>query len=267
MIKSCLLTLALLTPALLWSENSAIKIGQTREQATALLGKPVGVIELRDKTLLLYPQGEITLRDDKVSLIDLMSDEEFNADQERLKIEREEWLIQQEKNAAARLKEGQDLKTYKMQSSTFAKQSAKDRVDYWRSFHLRYPEVDVSDQIAGALESYEVELAELKNQQKIAELEARVALAEQEAANARLETEKLRKETEAVSNSEIRIRNDYITPYNYYYRPPTVVIYSNKQKNKPNKPNKSDKPDKPPVSNKPKDVNQWKWDYKNEWPN
>lgn len=224
-MKAYILAASLLVPALLWSANSKVELGQTREQTIEALGQPIGEIALRDKTLLLYPQGEVTLRDDKISHIDLMSDAQFTADQERLKLEHEDWLIQQEKLSAARLQKGEDLKAYKMKSSTFAALPAKDRVDYWRSFQIQYPEVDVADQIARALEGYEVELAELKNQQKMAELETRVALAEQEAAAARLETEKLRKEAESVSNSEIRIRDYYTTPYNnYYYRRPTVII-------------------------------------------
>jgi hypothetical protein len=230
MMKPYILAAALLVPTFLWSADSKVEIGHTLEQTLKALGKPIGIIELRDKTLLLYPQGEVTLREEKISHIDLMSDAQFAADQERLKLEREEWLIQQEKLSAARLKAGEDLKAYKMKSGTFAGLPAKDRVDYWRSFQIRFPEVDVANEIARALEGYEIELTELKNQHKIAELEARVALAEQEAATARLETEKLRNETEARSNSNFGLRT-YTTPYNnYYYRPPTITIYPNKKK-------------------------------------
>jgi hypothetical protein len=249
-MKPYILAAALLLPTFLWSANSKVEIGHTLEQTIEALGKPIGIIELRDKTLLLYPQGEVTLREDKISHIDLMSDAQFAADQERLKLEREEWLVQQEKLAAARLKEGVELKAYKMQSSTFAALPAKDRVDYWRSFQIRFPEVDVADQIARALEGYEVELTELKNQQKIAELEARVAQAEQEAAAARIETEKLRNETEARSTSNFGLRT-YTTPYrNYYYRPPTITIYPNNSK---------------VIHYNHKNTDRWKWD-KNKLP-
>jgi len=224
------LSIVLLIPALLWSENLKIEVGQSLEQTIETLGNPIGIIELRDKTLLLYPQGEVTLRDEKVSDIDLMSDAQFSADQERLRLERENWLSQQEKLSTARLKQGEDLKAYKRQSSTFAALPAKDQVDYWRSFQIRFPEVDVAGEIARALEGYEIELTELKNQHKIAELETRVALAEQQAATARLETEKLRDETAARSRSNFGLRS-YTTPYNnYYYRPPTITIYPNKSK-------------------------------------
>jgi hypothetical protein len=230
MMKPSRLTIVLLVPALLWSANSKIEVGQSLEHTIATLGNPIGIIELRDKTLLLYPQGEVTLRDEKISDIDLMSDAQFAADQERLRLEREDWLIEQEKRSAARLKQAKNLKAYKRQSSTFAALPAKDRVDYWRSFQIRFPELDVADEIARALEGYEIELTELQNQQKIAELETRVALAEQQAAAARLETEKLRNETAARSRSNFGLRS-YTTPYNnYYYRPPTITIYPNKNK-------------------------------------
>jgi len=210
---------------------SPIKAGQTAEQVLEALGKPVGTIELREKTLLLYPQGEVTLRDDLVTEIDLMNEEQFAADQERLRQEREEWLVDQENLRIARKKEGESIRAAKMQSRAFASLPAKDTVDYWRSFQIRYPEVDVSEQIASALAGYETELKELRNQQRIAELEARVAQAEKETAIARLETKKLREETERAERSRnygLRYYTDPVINNNrHYYRPPTVTIFSN----------------------------------------
>ena len=230
MMKPSPLAIILLFPVLLWSAHSKIEVGQSFEQTIAALGKPIGIIELRDKTLLLYPHGEVTLRQERITDIDLMSEAQFSADQERLKNERADWLIQQEKLSAARLKQGEDLKSYKRQSSRFCALPAKDRVDYWRSFQIRFPEVDDADEIARALEGYKTELTELKNQQKIAELETRVALAEQQATEARLETEKIRNETAARRRSNFGL-SSYATPYNnYYYRPPTITIYPNKNK-------------------------------------
>ena len=226
-MKAYILAAALLAPTLLWSANSEIEIGQTLEQTIEALGKPIGTIDLRDKTLLLYPQGEVTIRENKISNIDLMSDQQFEDDKERLRIEREDWQIQQHKRAANHIKAGEELKAYKLQSSAFSILPAKDRVNYWRSFQARFPEVDVSEQIGQALEGYNHEIAELKSQQQIAELEARVAKAEQEAAAASLETEKLRKEAEATRNSNYRLRTYYPAPYRY--RPP-VIVYPGKHK-------------------------------------
>jgi len=206
-----------------------IRKGLSLKETIQTLGEPAGLIELRDKTLLLYPRGEVTLRDDIVVEFDLMTEEAFAADQARLKREREEWLMQQEKLAEARKEEGKAIKAAKLSSSAFAALPAKDRVDYWRSFQIRYPDIDVSEQIASALEGYESELTELRSQQRIAELEARVAAAEREAAAARLEAEKLREETKTVSDRRYGLRyyTDPVIRRNYYYKPPTITIHSN----------------------------------------
>ena len=241
LMKAPLFLASLITFTALIASGQSIEIGQTEENVIEILGKPVGTIALRDKTLLLYPQGEVTLKEDKVSHIDLMDAEEFAADQERLKEEREQWLVDQERMDAMHKEEGQAIRADKLKSQAFAALPAKDRVDYWRGFQVRYPTVDVSEQIGVALASYEVELQELRNQQKVAELEVRVAKAEQEAANARLETEKLREETERTKNSSryygLRYYTDPVVDRRYYYRPPTITIYSpngNKVNNRTN---------------------------------
>ena len=231
MIKLCVAGVALLLTTILLSARSTVEMGQSLEHTLEVLGEPIGKIDLRDKTLLLYPQGEVTLRDNLVAAVDLMSDEQFAADQERLRLEREEWDQQQKRLTQARNREGEAIKKAKMTSSAFATLSAKDRGDYWRRFQIRYPQVEVSEQIASALEGYQVELAELKSEQRIAELEARVTLAQKEAATARLETEKLRDQTKSRNRSSYGLRT-YTTPIkNYYYRPPTITIYSKERTN------------------------------------
>jgi hypothetical protein len=228
-MKLSILIITWFAATALFSEPIQIKVGDSLKQTIEVLGEPLGSIELRDKTLLLYPQGEVTLREDRATEIDLMTDEQFAADQERLRREREEWLQQQERMAAARIEEGRALKTFKMGSGAFAALPAKDRVDYWRSFQIRYPEIEVTQQIADALQGYEIELQQLRSQQRIADLEARVAAAEKEAATARLETEKLRDESEARSRSNYGLRtytNPVIHSNRYYYRPPTITIYT-----------------------------------------
>lgn len=228
-MKAPFTLLCLLVCSSILAAAPAIELGQSEESVLENLGKPMGTIGLRDKTLLLYPQGEVTIEEGKVSQIDLMDPEEFAADQERLAREREEWLAEQERLKAIHVQEGEALKSEKLQSRAFAALPAKDRVDYWRTFQIRYPTIDVSEQIAGALESYEVELAELRSQQRIAELEARVAKAEQEAATARLETEQLREETEEAKRKSrfygLRYYTEYPSNHRYYYRPPTITIY------------------------------------------
>ncbi|MEO0509063.1 MAG: hypothetical protein AAF065_04270 [Verrucomicrobiota bacterium] len=218
--------------------HGKIELGDDLETALERLGKPIGTIELRDKTLLLYPQGEIALREVKITEIDLMSDEEFAADQERIKQEREEWQMAQERRAIRHTEEGKSIKADKLSSSAFAALPAKDRVDYWRSFQIRYTGVDVSDEIGRALESYQTELAELETQQRIAELEARVAQAEKEATTAKLETEKLKDQALRSRSSTrygLRYYYDPVTHPRYLYRPPTVTIFTNGNQQKTQK--------------------------------
>ena len=217
--------------AALLPASAMIKTGQTTSQVLEALGDPIGIIELREKTLLLYPQGEVTLKEGVVNEFDLMSDKQFAVDQERLRVERDEWLLDQERRRVAHKEEGESVRAVKIKSNAFAALPAKDKVDYWRSFQIRYPSVDASEQIASALKSYETELEELRSQQRIAELETRVAQAEKEAAAARLETEKLRDETERTERSRnygLRYYTDpVISSHSYYYRPPTVTIFNN----------------------------------------
>ena len=96
---------AFLTFGFLFADSSEIKIGHSQSDVTNLLGAPIGTLILGDKTILM--------RGNKVSTFDLMSDSEFTAEQERKRLEREEWRIQQEKLSAARLKEGKKLKERK----------------------------------------------------------------------------------------------------------------------------------------------------------
>ncbi|WPJ94802.1 hypothetical protein SH580_15320 [Coraliomargarita algicola] len=245
-----LLALPLLLCLSLSLTASPIQTGHSTEQVIEKLGKPIGTIELREKALLLYPQGEITLKHGLVTEVELMSEAEFEADQERLRLEREKWVLDQERRRAARTQEGEAIRSEKMTSRAFTALPAKDRVDYWRSFQIRYPSVDVSEQIATALASYQTELEELRSQQKIAELEARVAQAEKEAAAARLEAEKLRKETEnqrRSANYGLRYYTDpVITNPRYYYRPPKVTIYTYDKES----PRQRDR-DKQPMRNAP----------------
>lgn len=223
-----LFTLCLLPGPL--ASGATVVTGQTEAEVIEALGKPMGTIELRDKTLLLYPQGEVTLKEGTVTDVDLMTAEQFAADQERLREEREQWLAEKERRAERHREEGEAIRADKLKSGAFAALPAKDRVDYWRSFQIRYPEIDVSEQIASALEGYESELQELRSQQRIAELESRVAQAEREAAAARLETEQLREETERTQRNNrfygLRYYTDPVIDHRYYYRPPTVTIYT-----------------------------------------
>jgi len=220
---SALLIIVLL-PSFLAGETAKIKSGQSIQQATTILGEPIGVLELGVKTLLIYPQGDITFRDGVVSEINLMTDAQFAAEQVRKKIERQEWLIEQERLAAKRFEEGTRLKADKLQSGVSATLPARQRVGYWRAFQVRYPEVDVSEALLGALEDRQDELAEEQMQKRIAELEVRVARAEQAAADAQTENERLRNEISIQGNLYQARPINYIQPYGICYPQRRVIV-------------------------------------------
>lgn len=216
-----------------WVGAHDLEIGDSLETTIDKQGKPIGTIGLKGKTRLLYPEGEVVLKEDAVVGIDLMSETEYAAEQERLQREREEWRAEQARVEQARKEEGQSIRAAKRGSSAFASLPAKDRVDYWRSFQIRYPDVDVSEDLANALESYQTELAELKSRQQIARLEARVARAEQEAAKARRETQELKEETERSRRSTrygLRYYHDPVVQPRYIHRPRTITIVTNGEK-------------------------------------
>lgn len=208
--------------------SSKVEPGHSYEEVVCILGKPIGTLALGNKTILMYPKGDITLRENRVSDINLISDEEFTAEQERKRLEREEWSLRQEKISAARLEKGEKLKAKKLQSSAFIALPAKQRVDYWRAFQVHYPEVDVTEQIVRALEVYQAELAERMTLQRIAELEARVTRTEQALAAAQNENEHLRSQ---LSRQSLNFSNQYTyetRPYRIHYPQRTVIVRPNK---------------------------------------
>lgn len=214
---------AFLTSGSLFANSSEIKLGHSRENLTHLLGEPIGALELGNKTLLMYPQGDVTLKGDKVSEINLMSDAEFTAQEEHKQLEREEWRIQQEKLSVMRKKEGEQIKAAKLQSSAFIVLPAKQRVDYWRSFQVRYPEVDVTEQITRELEIYKIELAEKATERRIAALEARVLQAEKALKATQAEKEWLQSQLDNQNHFGVS-RYEYSSRFYPTYYPRNQVI-------------------------------------------
>ncbi len=230
-LRHALWSLGMLLPLLICHADGNIALGDSREAAVESLGPPIGTIQLREKTVLIFPRGEVELENDTVTRIDLVSLEEHAANLARLEKEREEWQAEQARLREMRQETGEAIRRDKLSSSAFAALRARDRVAFWRNFQTQYPDVDVSEELAKSLESYESELTELKMQERIAELEARVAQAEKEAAQARLEAQRLRDEAAVRERS-----NRYGLRYYYdgptyqpqpYYRPPKVTIIHN----------------------------------------
>ena len=172
-----LAALLLIASALL-CQGGEVKIGDSYEATVAALGEPTGKMELKKKTRLLYPRGEIILQDGTVTKVDLMDDKAFASKEKQLRTEQKERTEQQAHLAADHTQKGETIKAEKLKSPAFAALHAKSRLDFWKSFQIRYPEVDVSEQITKALESYKEDADELMAQQEIAEAKAKEEAAE-----------------------------------------------------------------------------------------
>ena len=222
--------LAALSGCWLAASAAVLQVGSSEAEVLQALGQPIGTLQLRDRVRWLYPQGELTLVDGTVSELDLMDAEAFANRQAQIAAERADWQAQQAKLQAKHRSQGEALKREKLNSSQFAALPATDRVDYWRRFQQRYPEIDVAAEIGAALASRQSELEALETQARIAALEQRLAEAEKETAAARLEAEQLRREAAALSRQKNYGLRSYTTPLpvyrNYPYRPPTVIIHS-----------------------------------------
>ncbi|MFP4203391.1 MAG: hypothetical protein ACLFS4_03565 [Opitutales bacterium] len=231
--------IARMGPALLWllvavttvNATKAVEVGQTKEEVLVELGDPEGVVKKHDDSLLLfYPQGEITLRNNRVAKVDLLSEEEYIAKQERLEKQREERRRRKAQRAAAREERGQALKKTKKQSPDFKGLPAKDRLAYWRNFQTHYPEVDVSEEIGLALKSREVELEEGEVRERIERLETQLAQAKEEAADAREEARELRNELKELKTKKNTTTWRYESPRapTYLYpRSRQIIIHPN----------------------------------------
>lgn len=174
-----------------------VREGMDESAVLAELGDPIGKIETELRTILLYPRGEVTLKEDRVVEAELLTGKELAAKRRERERARREWRERKEKRVEERSEQGKAVKREKLASRRFAALPAEDRLDYWRDFQDRYPQVDVSRQIADALERYEQEVRQLRARGRIAELESRVARAENEAARLRKKLEELRHEREA----------------------------------------------------------------------
>lgn len=202
-------------------------VGSDAASIEAQLGEPIGTIALRDKVIYLYPQGEITLKEGRAVDVDLMTLTEFEADQKRLEAERQEWEAEQAALSTERQALGEAVKADKLSSVRFNGLPPDERAQYWRNFQKTYPEVDVSEELESALETYRAELAELRKERQLAEMQARVAQAEKEAEAARQESQRLKNQLDARTRYYgLRSYTDPVVDRRYYYRPPTIVIHA-----------------------------------------
>ena len=166
----------------------AVEQGDSRAAVEAELGPATGTARIGPVTILFFDRGEVKLRDDRVTEVNLISEDELAA---RRAAEAES-LRRMEQAAQARLArleaEGRAVFAAKKSDPHFAMLPARDQLAYWRTFAARYPTIPVDAEIEPLLAQVEQELRlrELTaaSQERLDELEARVADAEERAERA-----------------------------------------------------------------------------------
>ncbi len=159
-----------------------VRVGDSSAIVEERLGAPQGVIETPSVTWWYYERGRIQMVDDEVVAVALISAEEAAAraaqraaDEQRRRAAR---AAQQEQRRQA----GYALKQARLQDPYFMNRPAREQVDFWREFQVRYPEIPVHAPYAAALERQlreEEQAQRLRDQERrLAELERRVQAAE-----------------------------------------------------------------------------------------
>lgn len=166
--------------------SADVRIGDSEEEVRRVLGAPVASIRTESRHILAFDRGQVELRDGRVIALDLVTEEEALAIRAR-RIERERWeRAQSERQRRERLAEGTALLERRRADPVFQTSAAAEQVAYWRAFQLSYPEVNIALEYAAALARAESEkqqqLRIAEQDQRVRDLEDRVAAAERQAA-------------------------------------------------------------------------------------
>ena len=158
--------------------------GDTAERIKEVLGRPNGVILLKNKQILFFDRGEVTLVDGIATHLDILNEEEALAEQEKKEQRRERAARLVEERIRNRVAEGLSIKEDKLTNADFLASSAYTRLEFWRNFRRMYPEVEISDQLTATIKERSQELEQQADEQRVAQLEARVQVAENRARRA-----------------------------------------------------------------------------------
>ena len=195
-----------------------VVLGDSRDQVIATLGLPRGQFVYDDTEMLFYDRGRVELKDGLVLEVRLVSEEEV------ARLNRERELAEEEAHRAylERLMrnraEGLAVKQQMLTRPSYVQASPLERVEKWKDFMARYPQVDVQAEVETALRDLDLDTAVRTaeaTQRRVARLENRLAEAEDRA---------VRAEDEARRSRETRNNSVYLG-YGYGYPSPTYTTY------------------------------------------
>ena len=183
------LPLVLLLSLPLCLAAAEVQLGDTFSDVRTALGAPRGQVRAGDRLLLYYERGEVQLQAGAVSRVALLSSADFAALQTRRAAEAVRLREENEIRTARLGAEGEALKARKLADPSFQAAPVAYQVAFWEDFSRRYPGVSSSEQLAIARMRLNEQLEEKRRlalqEERLAELEARVIAAEARTAEAR----------------------------------------------------------------------------------
>jgi hypothetical protein len=120
--------------------------GDSLSDVQSTLGTPRGQAQIDDKLVLYYDRGQVQLVDGKVTSLNLISTEEFAAQQ------------------AQHVAEGQALKAQKLADPDFLSASPGAQLTFWQDFRMRYSEVSCDDEYNSALDHWKADQLKIAEQ-------------------------------------------------------------------------------------------------------
>ena len=175
-----------------------LRKGDDASRIIEVLGPANGSVQTAQSGILFYDRGEVHTRHGKVSHIYLISEEELAEQNEEEMIERAKLKIEGEARLAELKEQG-----------GFNNLSGRDQVNFWKSFSMRYPDVDIQFMLQEALAQARIEEDKAKEEQRIARLEERVLEAELRAAQAEKNAAEARVRA-AFQEPRVRVASPYV---------------------------------------------------------
>src|SRR5581483_820688 len=170
------------------AQTAEIRPGDSLADVEAALGAPKYKEKLGNKLLLSYDRGKVELVDGRVTNVNLLSSEDFAVQQAQQAAD----AAQAAQRRAQRIAEGGALKAKKLADPAFTSAPPNYQVAFWQDFRRQYPEASCDHEYKLALARQQEQQAIQARDEKIADLEIRVANAEALAAQAESEAQQAR---------------------------------------------------------------------------
>ncbi len=198
--------------------------GLTESQVIARLGKPKGVVDMKDSKTFMYERGNLTFQRGKVTASSFLSDEEYTNHINSREEARKRWSSIEAEQKKLLHERGLKLKEDKLRDPEFLSLPLDKQITFWRNFKAMYPEISVEPTLTELVQSYQETMRNIHLVELNAEYKERIAQAEERVAQAEKELAKL-KNAMAYQYQQ--------TPVYYLTPPPTQpvirVIYNKKE--------------------------------------